>query len=282
MLAQTTYIEYLLSMPTNYSCTHLAAHLPDVSHDQVNRFLRTSTLPTNQLRELVQPLLRDSPEAFLLVDDSVQDKRYSRFIDVAKRPYPDNAPGMVTGIRLVNLVQGSGEAGGFLPLDYRAYAPDQDGQSKNDHFLAMFDQVVAEGKLLARTIIVDSWYAGSTHLKRIHRAGWAFFTTLKSNRLVSLARLRPAPGGYSPQRKRPRSSVAPGPGQPGKTGRATTSRCCRCRRRSPRPRCRRKWCRRRTNYYRRKRRSRSNYPGPYWHRKNSREPGYPRRGRRAS
>ena len=57
----------------------------------------------------------------------------------------------------------------------------------------MFDQVVAKGKLLARTILFDSWCAGSTHLKRIHRAGWAFFTTLKSNRLVSLARLRPAP-----------------------------------------------------------------------------------------
>ena len=188
MLTQTTYIEYLLSTPTNYTCTHLAVHLPDVSHDQVNRFLRMSTLPVNQLRELVLPLLRDSPEAFLLVDDSVQDKRYSRFIDVAKRQYSGNAHGMVTGIGLVNLVHSSGEAGDFLPLDYRVYAPDHDGQTKNDHFLAMFDHVVSEGKLLARTILFDSWYAGSTNLKRIHRAGWTFFTTLKSNRLVSLSK----------------------------------------------------------------------------------------------
>ena len=157
MLTQTAYIEYLLSTPTNYTCTHLAAHLPDISHDQVNRFLRTSTLPVNQLRELVLPLLCDSPEAFLLVDDRVQDKRYSRFIDVAKRPYAGNAHGMVTGIGLVNLVHSSGEAGAFLPLDYRVYAPDHDGQTKNDHFLAMFDQVVAEDNLLARTILFDSW-----------------------------------------------------------------------------------------------------------------------------
>ncbi|WP_216726319.1 transposase [Hymenobacter siberiensis] len=70
----------------------------------------------------------------------------------------------------------------------------------------MFDQVAAEGKLLARTILFDSWYAGSTNLKRIHRAGWTFFTTLKSNRLVSLAKesgyqglttLEPPPGGWS-------------------------------------------------------------------------------------
>jgi len=52
----------------------------------------------------------------------------------------------------------------------------------------MFDQVVAEGQVLARTILFDSWHAGSTNLKRIHRAGWAFLTTLKTNRPVSLSK----------------------------------------------------------------------------------------------
>ena len=33
MLTQITHIEYLLSTPNNCTCTHLAAYLPDVSHD---------------------------------------------------------------------------------------------------------------------------------------------------------------------------------------------------------------------------------------------------------
>jgi len=74
-----------------------------------------------------------------------------------------------------------------MPLDFRIYAPDQDTKTKNDHFLDMFQQVVKEGKVLARTILFDSWYAGSTNLKKIHRAGWTFFTTLQRNRLVSLS-----------------------------------------------------------------------------------------------
>ena len=98
MLTQATYIEYLLSTPRNYTCTHLADHLPSVSHDQVNRFLRNSSFSVNQLRALVLPLLNDSPGAFLFVDDSVQDKRYSRFIEVAKRQYSGAAHGLVTGI----------------------------------------------------------------------------------------------------------------------------------------------------------------------------------------
>ncbi|MGI4873486.1 MAG: transposase [Janthinobacterium lividum] len=52
----------------------------------------------------------------------------------------------------------------------------------------MFQQVVDEGKLLARTILFDSWYADSTNLKAIHRADWTFFTTLKSNRLVRVSK----------------------------------------------------------------------------------------------
>ena len=127
----------------------------------------------------MQPLLHDSPEAFLLVDDSGQDKKYSRFIEVAKRWYPGNARGMVTGIGLVNLVHSSGQAGDFLPLDYRVYAPEDYQFTKNDHFLAMFDHVVSESKVLVRSILFDSWYVGSTNLKRIHRAGWAFFTPEK-------------------------------------------------------------------------------------------------------
>ena len=206
MFTQEKYIDYLLSTSRNYTCTHLAAHLPEVSHDQVNRFLRDSSFSSSQLRELVAPLLNDSLEAFLLVDDSVQDKRYSRLIELTKRQYSGNVHGLVTGIGLVNLIHSSGEAGDFLPLDFRIYAPDHDGLTKNEHFQAMFAQVVAEDRIQARTVLFDSWYAASTTLKQIHRAGWTFFTTLKSNRLVctskeskfqSLDTLEPPAGGWS-------------------------------------------------------------------------------------
>ena len=112
---------------------------------------------------------------------------------------------MVRGIGLVNLVHSSGEAGDFLPLDDRIYAPDLDGRTKNDHFQAMFAQVVSKGNILTHNVLFNSWYAGSDNLKRIHRAGWSFFTTLKSNRQASaskevgyqaLLELEPPAGGW--------------------------------------------------------------------------------------
>ena len=43
MLTQRLYIDFLLNIPRNYKRTHLAVHLPEVSHDQVHRLLRDNT-----------------------------------------------------------------------------------------------------------------------------------------------------------------------------------------------------------------------------------------------
>lgn len=188
MITEKEYVEYLISTPLNYTCTHMADHKEQISHDMVNRFLRQECLDSNHLWTLVTPHLTDSADAFLIVDDSVQAKRYARFIDLAKRQYSGNEHGIVNGINLVNLVHSTGNDGDFWPIDYRIYHPETDGQTKNDHFQAMFEQAITAKDLKARTILFDSWYSSVDNLKRIHRAHWTFFTTLKSNRMVSLSR----------------------------------------------------------------------------------------------
>jgi hypothetical protein len=55
----------------------------------------------------------------MLVDDSVQDKRYSRFIELVKLQYSGAEHGPVRGIGIVNLVHGAGVRKDFYPMDYR-------------------------------------------------------------------------------------------------------------------------------------------------------------------
>ena len=45
-----------------------------------------------------------------------------------------------------------------------------------------------EKQLKAKRFLFDSWYASWQNLKQIHRLGLVFYTTLKSNRLVSLSK----------------------------------------------------------------------------------------------
>jgi len=188
------YIEYLVATQGNYTCTHLAEHLTDasgeplVSHDAISDFLRGDKITPRSLWDTVAALIVDSLDAFLIVDDSVQDKRYSTKIEMVRLQYSGAEHGLVRGIGVVNLVHSSGRKGDFYPIDYRLFDPEGDGKTKNEHFREMLLRAKSDKGIKARTILFDSWYAAADNLKLIHRLNMVFVTTLKSNRLVSLSR----------------------------------------------------------------------------------------------
>jgi hypothetical protein len=188
VITKQQYVEYLISTVGNFTGTNLAEHLDEVSHDTITDYLQTERLTARTLWELVEGLILDSPEAFLIVDDSVQDKRYSRFIELVKLQYSGAEHGLVRGIGIVNLVHSAGAKQDFYPIDYRIYAPDQDGKAKNDHFVEMVRNALSDKQILAKYILFDAWYASVANLKLVHRLGLTFFTTLKSNRMVSLSK----------------------------------------------------------------------------------------------
>ena len=188
MITKQQYVEYLICTIGNYTGSNLAEHLDDVSHDVITDYLSNERHTARGLWELVEGMIKDNPEAFLLVDDSVQDKRYSRFIELVKLQYSGAEHGLVRGIGVVNLVHSAGVKQDFYPIDYRVYAPDQDGKTKNDHFADMVINAVFAKKIKAKRILFDSWYASAANLKLVHRLDLVFFTTLKSNRMVSLSK----------------------------------------------------------------------------------------------
>src|SRR5215211_5794151 len=190
MVTKRQYIEYLVSSPANYTCTNLAAHLEGISHDAVTDYLARAKTTAAHLWELVRPLLNDTEQGYLIVDDSVQDKRYSQRIELVQPQYSGAAGGIVRGIGVVNLVHTDGVD--YYPIDFRIFAPRTDGKTKNDHFRDMLIGAVANKRLKATHVLFDSWYASVENLKLVARLGLVFVTTLKSNRLVSLSK----EGGY--------------------------------------------------------------------------------------
>ena len=196
VMTKQQYIEYLVATPNNYTCTHLAAHLEGeaaTSHDAISDYLRREKITPRRLWEVVQPLLHDDPTSYLVVDDSVQNKQYSRKIEMVKLQYSGAEGGLVRGIGVVNLLHTSGMArdgkeGDFFPIDFRIFDPEADGKTKNDHFLEMLLRAKSDKQLKANTVLFDSWYSSVDNLKVIHRLGMVFVTTLKSNRLVSTSK----------------------------------------------------------------------------------------------
>ncbi len=190
MVTKKQYIEYLLHTPINYTGSNLANHLEQVSHDAVSDYLAREKATARQVWELAKEVIKNDEKTYLIVDDSVQDKRYSRKIELVKNQYSGAEHGLVNGIGIVNLVHSDGTA--FAPIDYRLYAPMQDGKTKNEHFRDMFIAAKKEKGIKASIILFDSWYASVKNIKLIHRMGMQFITTLKDNRLISLSK----EGGY--------------------------------------------------------------------------------------
>jgi SRSO17 transposase len=190
MITKKQYIEYLLHTPINYTGSNLANHLEGISHDSVSDYLSRDKSTARQIWELGKEVIKDCEKTYLIVDDSVQDKRYSRKIELVKNQYSGAEHGLVNGIDVVNLVHSDGET--FAPIDYRIYAPDQDGKTKNDHFQEMLIAAKKEKGIQSKTVLMDSWYGSVKNFKIIHRMGMIFITSLKANRLVSLSK----EGGY--------------------------------------------------------------------------------------
>ena len=190
MVTKKQYIEYLLHTPINYTGSNLANHLEQVSHDAVSDYLAREKATARQVWELAKEIIQDDEKAYLIVDDSVQDKRYSRKIELVKNQYSGAEHGLVNGIGIVNLVHSDGTV--FAPIDYRLYAPMQDGKTKNEHFRDMLIAAKKEKGIKASMILFDSWYASVENIKLIHRMPMQFITTLKDNRLISLSK----EGGY--------------------------------------------------------------------------------------
>lgn len=191
MITKEQYIEFLISTPTNYTCTQLADHLSGISHDSITDFLHKERITAQSVWESAKALICDTESSFLILDDSVQEKPYARAIELVAAHYSGNKHGVVRGIDIVNLVHSSGD-GDYYPIDYRIYAPDYAKYTKNDYFLAMLKDAFEVRLIRAKYVLFDSWYASATNLKFIHRQNRIFFTTLKSNRLVSLTK----EGGY--------------------------------------------------------------------------------------
>jgi hypothetical protein len=194
-LTRQQYIEYLIATCGNYTCSNLSDHLEGrrgTSHDAISDFLKRDKLTARGLWELVAPLIDDGPDSYLVLDDSVQNKQYSKYIELVKLQYSGAEHGLVRGIDIVNLIHTTGKDGGYFPIDFRIYDVESDGKTKHDHFREMLIRAVSDKRIKAKTVLFDSWYASVDNLKMIHRMGLFFVTPLKSNRCVSLSK----EGGY--------------------------------------------------------------------------------------
>src|SRR5215216_3700197 len=178
------YCQYLVSSQINYTLTNFADHSLKFSHDQLNRYLRDDKLTPRLVWEQTRGQIITSPNGYVLFDDTVADKNYSRSIELVRRQWSGNTHSVIRGIGIVTCIYVNPELDRFWFIDYRLFAPDEDGKTKHDHAAEMFDAVVHHKQLEFRCGLMETWYASRPFMLRIERAGKLDYGPVQANRQV--------------------------------------------------------------------------------------------------
>ena len=75
------YCQFLLASFTNFTQTYFADHTYKWNHDQLNRFLRNENIPSSELWKSVEPDIEFDKDGYLIFDDVVLSKIYSKVIE---------------------------------------------------------------------------------------------------------------------------------------------------------------------------------------------------------
>lgn len=178
------YCQFLLTSQTNFTMTNFADHIQGSSHDAVKRYLEVDKLTANQVWEHAQRDIVVSPRGCIVFDDTILDKSHSHRIELVRRQYSGNAHGIIKGIGLVNCLYVNPDTGEYWPIDYRLFAPEQDGKTKLDHVREMLLNAVANKDLPCTRVLFDTWYATQELMLLVHGLGKHFYCPIKANRLV--------------------------------------------------------------------------------------------------
>jgi len=177
------YCQYLLVSQINYTCTNLAEHVEGLDHNSVYRYLKNEKLTPRLIWEHARESMVMSKEGCIIFDDTVADKDYSYEIAGVRKQYSGNAHGLVKGIGIVTFVYYNPELDRYWVLDYRIFDPERDGKTKLDHVNEMLSLAEKRG-VQYKTALMDSWYATTQMMTRLHQSGKVFYCPLKANRLV--------------------------------------------------------------------------------------------------
>lgn len=178
------YCQFLLSSQINYTITHFADHSQGFSHDAINRYLKEEKMKPSLLWEQVKGEIDLSKNGYIIFDDTVLNKKHSHQIELVRKQWSGNEKKVIKGIGVVNCVYVNPEQKRFWIIDYRLYAPQEDGKSKLEHVKEMLLNVVYHKQLSFKTVLMDTWYATVKLMKQIEQLDKLYYCPVKSNRLA--------------------------------------------------------------------------------------------------
>src|ERR687887_1670966 len=175
--ALEAYLVGLIYRNTRTSCRSLADLTGHVSHDALNRLLRSDLPWSRRLWEEFAAAMV-SEGGYLLLDDTAW-RRWAARAEAVSWVWSSSAAHIVRGMQVVLLVWTDGRV--KVPVGMRLWR--KGGRSK----VALAEEMLREARargIAPNCVLFDSWYASATLLNLLDSFGWKYVARLKSNRLL--------------------------------------------------------------------------------------------------
>lgn len=181
--ALEAYLVGLIYRNTRTSCRSLAELCGHVSHDALNRLLRSDLPWSRRLWEQYASAMV-TEGGYLLLDDTTW-RRWAERAEAVSWVWSSSAAHIVRGMQVVLLVWTDGQL--KVPVGMRLWR--KGGKSK----VALAEELLREARargLTPKYVLFDSWYAAGALLNALAEFGWKYVARLKSNRLLDSVAVR--------------------------------------------------------------------------------------------
>jgi len=120
-------------------------------------------------------------KSFLIIDDTVIAKPYSKKLDLLSWIYSSGDKQYLYGINIVFLIYSNGKT--RYPLGFRIWNKN-DNKTKIDLAIELLLEAKKKFHLKPSYVLMDSFYSAAKLLKVINKIKWLWISKLKSNRLL--------------------------------------------------------------------------------------------------
>jgi hypothetical protein len=204
------YTDYLIASFGSTTATGLSELVKgEVSHDQVTRFLSQRDFTSKDLWKETKKFVREieTEEGLLIIDDTIQEKQYSKENDLICWHYDHCEKRTVKGINLLNCLYYS--KGVSLPVafelikksvhfcDVKTRVEKRVSEITKNEQLRQILTTCSKNNLQWTYVLADIWFSSSENMMYIHKdLEKKFIFPLKSNRLIALNKADKINGCY--------------------------------------------------------------------------------------
>lgn len=158
---------------------------PYVSHDKLQRLLLLEGKWNKYLQKryghLIKSVKSRTRKSFLIIDDTVIAKPYSKELDILSWIYSSGDKQYLYGINVVFIIWTDGKT--RYPLGFRIWNKN-DNKTKIDLAIELLLEAKRRYHLKPNYVLMDSFYPAAKLLKTVHKLKWHWISKIKSNRLV--------------------------------------------------------------------------------------------------